>query len=71
VISIKFKLQGEYIELIQLLKATSIAQTGGHAKMIVEEGLVVREGKSETRKRAKIRRGEIIKINDEFEIIVL
>ncbi|MFA5574067.1 MAG: RNA-binding S4 domain-containing protein [Brumimicrobium sp.] len=70
-ISIKFKLQGEYIELIQLLKATSIAQTGGHAKMIVEEGLVVREGKSETRKRAKIRRGEIIKINDEFEIIVL
>ena len=61
---IQFKLEGEYIELIQLLKATGLAQTGGHAKMIVDEGLVLRNGEVETRKRAKLLLGEIIEVVD-------
>ena len=61
---IQFKLEGEYIELIQLLKATGLAQTGGHAKMIVDEGLVLRNGEVETRKRAKLLVGEIIEVVD-------
>jgi ribosome-associated protein len=61
---IQFKLEGEYIELIQLLKATGLAQTGGHAKMIVDEGLVIRNGEVETRKRAKLLLGEIIEVVD-------
>ena len=32
-----FKIEGEYIELIQLLKAIGLANTGGHAKMIVDQ----------------------------------
>lgn len=60
----EFKIEGEYIELIQLLKATGIAQTGGHAKMIVDEGLVFRNGEIETRKRAKLISGDEIVIED-------
>jgi ribosome-associated protein len=55
-----FKIEGEYIELIQLLKATGLAQTGGHAKMIVDDGLVKRNGETELRKRAKLVAGDKI-----------
>ena len=58
--SITFQLKGDYIELIQLLKALGIAQTGGHAKMIVDDGLVERNGEVETRKRAKIVVGDTL-----------
>lgn len=59
-----FKIEGDYIELIALLKATGIAQTGGHAKMIVDDGVVVRNGAVETRKRAKLIPGDTIQIED-------
>jgi ribosome-associated protein len=59
-----FKIEGDYIELIQLLKATGIAQTGGHAKFIVEDGEVIRNGEVETRKRAKLIPGDEIRVGD-------
>ena len=55
---INFELTGEYIELIQLLKATRIAQSGAEAKIFVEEGLVMLNGTLESRKRAKVRVGD-------------
>ena len=60
----KFKIEGPYIELIQLLKVQGIAQTGGHAKLIVEEGVVYRNGEIEMWKRAKLIPGDQIKIDD-------
>lgn len=69
--TIEFNLEGEYIELIQLLKALTIAQTGGHAKMIVEDGGVVRDGEIETRKRAKIRKGEELEIEGAVKVVVV
>ena len=60
----KFKIEGDYIELIALLKVMGIAQTGGHAKMIVEEGVVYRNGEQELRKRAKLVPGDRIEIED-------
>jgi ribosome-associated protein len=60
----EFKIDGEYIELLQLLKATGIAQTGGHAKMIVDDEVVFRNGELETRKRAKLVPGDVIVIED-------
>ena len=59
-----FKIEGEYIELIQLLKAIGLAESGGHAKMIVNEEMVLRNGEIETRKRAKLISGDIIDILD-------
>lgn len=66
---IEFKIEGEYIELVQLLKAIGLAQTGGHAKMIVNEGMVYRNGELETRKRAKLRSEEIIEV-DKYKIFL-
>jgi ribosome-associated protein len=60
----EFKIVGDYIELIQLLKALGIAETGGHAKMIVEAGDVIRNGEVELRKRAKLIPGDKIEIDD-------
>lgn len=61
----EFKIEGEYIELIQLLKATGLASTGGHAKFIVDEGQVLRNGEVETRKRAKLIIGDSVEIGDQ------
>jgi len=60
----EFKIEGDYIELIQLLKVLGIAQTGGHAKMIVEDGVVIRNGEQELRKRAKLIPGDVIVLED-------
>jgi len=60
----EFKINGNYIELIALLKATGLASTGGHAKFIVDEELVFRNGELETRKRAKLVPGDVIEVED-------
>jgi len=67
---IEFTINGEYIELLGLLKATGIAQTGGHAKLIVEDEEVFRNGELETRKRAKLVSGDIIEVGDEVRIVL-
>lgn len=60
---IEFKLEGEFIPLIQLLKATNLVQTGGEAQMVVADGLVKYNGEVDYRKRLKVKAGDII----EFE----
>ena len=61
----EFQLNSEYIELIKLLKLLHIAQTGGHAKIMVEEGEVYVHGKPEFRKRAKLRSGDQVEVAGE------
>lgn len=67
---IQFTIVGDYIELIGLLKATGIAETGGHAKQIVDEGFVMRNGEVELRKRAKLVPGDVIVVDEAIEIQV-
>jgi ribosome-associated protein len=50
----------EFIELTKLLKLKQIAQSGGHAKLIVEDGLVNVNGEQEFRKRKKLRAGDVV-----------
>lgn len=52
----------DFIELIKLLKLLNIAQSGGHAKMMVEEGLVSVNGTQEFRKRNKLRAGDLVEL---------
>ena len=66
----QFELETEYIELIKLLKLTQIAESGGMAKMFVENGEVKLNGELEQRKRAKLRSGDVIEIFD-MEIIIV
>ena len=65
----EFKLTSEYIELIKLLKLLRIAETGGHAKIIVEDGEVLLNGIQEFRKRAKLRNGDKIEVFGEKILI--
>lgn len=65
----EFKLTSEYIELVKLLKLLRIAETGGHAKILVEEGEVFVNGEQEFRKRAKLRSGDKIEVLGEKIVI--
>ena len=68
---IQFELTEEHIELIKLLKVLTLAQTGGHAKMIVDNGEVMRNGEREFRKRAKLVKGDVIVIADQIRIQIV
>ena len=58
-----FKLKGaEYIELIKMLKLLRIAESGGQAKLMVDDGEVTLNGNPESRKRAKLRPGDVLRI---------
>jgi ribosome-associated protein len=59
-----YTLNSEFIELHKLIKLLDLVDTGGQAKMLIEDGLVFRNGEIETRKRAKIIKGEKIQIGD-------
>jgi ribosome-associated protein len=52
--NLEFELTHEYIDLIKLLKATSIAESGSMAKELVNSGLVKVNGEVESRMRRKI-----------------
>jgi ribosome-associated protein len=57
---IEFKLEGEFIPMIQLLKATHLVDTGGEAQIVVLEGEVKYNGEVDYRKRLKVRKGDIV-----------
>lgn len=59
----KFELNDDYIELFKLIKTMGLTDSGGHAKMLIEEGTVKRNGEVELRKRAKIIAGDTIEID--------
>ncbi|MFA6189020.1 MAG: RNA-binding S4 domain-containing protein [Sulfuricurvum sp.] len=59
-----YTLTSEFIELHKLIKLLDLVDTGGQAKMLIEDGLVIRNGVIETRKRAKIIKGDKIQIGD-------
>ena len=61
----KFELEDDFIELFKLLKVTGVAESGAHAKMLIEEGQVKRNGEVELRKRTKIVSGERIEVGSE------
>ena len=65
-----FTLRSEYIDLLQLLKATGNAATGGEAKQAVEEGRVTVNGEPEDRKRRKLRAGDVVVLDGEIRITV-
>jgi ribosome-associated protein len=58
--TIDFSLEGEYVELNQLLKLSGLCDSGGAGKMIVASGDVKVDGKTELRKTCKIRAGQVV-----------
>jgi len=61
----------EYIKLDALLKYCGAAETGGHAKEIVQDGLVkLSDGSVCTMRGKKIHPGEYIIIDDQYRVEV-
>ncbi len=61
---LEFKLNGEYVELNQLLKMVGLCDSGGAGKALVAEGVVFVDGQVELRKTAKIRAGSVVSVGD-------
>jgi len=58
--TVELQLNGEYIELCNLLKLAGIADSGGRGKALVAKGKVTVDGQPESRKTAKIRAGQVV-----------
>lgn len=56
----EFVLKGEFIELNKLMKVLGWVNTGGHAKIVIQNGEVLRNGIVEDRVRAKLIPGDQI-----------
>ena len=59
----------EHIALCDLLKIMGACDSGGQAKAMIADGLVLRNGQVETRKTAKIQDGETISM-PEFDVTI-
>lgn len=62
--TLEFRLNGEHVELNQLLKLAGVCDSGGAGKAIVASGDVSVDGKVELRKTAKIRAGQVVTLGD-------
>lgn len=61
---IDFELEGDYVELNQLLKLCGLCDSGGAGKALVASGAVRVDGAVESRKTAKIRAGQVVALGD-------
>ncbi len=61
---LEFQLNGEYVELNQLLKMVGLCDSGGAGKAMVAQGVVAVDGQVELRKTAKIRAGALVTLGD-------
>ncbi|WP_312191223.1 RNA-binding S4 domain-containing protein [Sphingobacterium sp.] len=59
----EFKIEGEYIQLIQLLKALNWVEHGAMAQWVVSEGYVKYNGQVDYRKRLKLRPGDVVEFD--------
>lgn len=57
-------LNGEFIELNQLLKLAGICDSGGAGKRLVASGVVSVDSELELRKTCKIRAGQVVSLGD-------
>lgn len=59
------------ITMDKLLKFSGVADTGGQAFMMVEDGVVRLNGQLVTEKRKQIRPGDVVNIDDQIELTVI
>lgn len=62
--TLEFAVQGEYVELNQLLKLVGVVDSGGAGKALVASGAVSVDGRQELRKTCKIRAGQTVSLGD-------
>jgi ribosome-associated protein len=62
--TIRFEVEGDYVELNLLLKLSGLCDSGGAGKKIVASGDVSVDGVQELRKTYKVRRGQLVTLGD-------
>ena len=65
----KIPIKGEYIRLDGLLKFSSIASTGGEAKVLIQCGEVFIAGEPCTQRGRKIRPGDVVNCREGILIV--
>ena len=60
----------ECITMDKLLKFSGVADTGGQAFLMVEDGIIKLNGKLVTEKRKKVFPGDVVNIDDQIELTV-
>jgi ribosome-associated protein len=69
-LKIEFKLTEDYITLQSLLKTENLVSSGGEAKFVILDGLVMVNSELELRRGKKLRKGDCVLYNgDEINII--
>ena len=63
---LEFRLNGEFVELNQLLKLSGLCDSGGAGKALVAGGGVSVDGQVELRKTCKIRAGQVVSLGDVY-----
>ncbi len=61
----QIKIKEEFIRLDSLLKLSNLVNTGGHAKVVIQNGEVLVNGTVCTMRGKKIRNGDICEFNGE------
>lgn len=61
----------EYISMDKLLKFSGIADTGGQAFLMIEDGIVSLNGVQVHEKRKKVRAGDVVNIDNQIELTVV
>lgn len=60
----------EFITMDKLLKFSGVADTGGQAFLMVEDGVVRLNGQLVTEKRKKVHPSDVVNIDDQIELTV-
>ena len=58
-------LRGESIRLGQALKLSGLAESGGEARALVEDGVVTVNAEVEMRRGRQLRHGDVVAVGDE------
>ena len=61
----------ETITLNDVLKLSGLADTGGQAKMLIQAGQVLVNGEVETRRKRKLKEGDVVSVGEEEFVLEL
>lgn len=60
----------DFITMDKLLKFSGVADTGGQAFLMVEDGIIKLNGKLVTEKRKKVFSGDVVNIDEQIELTI-
>ena len=66
----EIKLREDYIKLGQALKAANLVESGVMAKMVIQDGMVTVNGRTEIQRGKKLVDGDVVSFEGETIIII-